>query len=92
MDSYRRDDCGAREILHVKLEETEFMRCGTDICLCFRRQDADITIVGDVLDDLQVTASSQKLVEVFFDAMNCLSIKELGKVANFSGCALNLVT
>ena len=41
------------------------------------------------MDDLLVTASSQKLVELLYEAMNCLSIKYLGKVRKFLGMRVN---
>ena len=49
-----------------------------------------MTIVGVYMDDLLVTASSPRMVELFFEAMACLSIKELGEFRKFLGMRVSL--
>ena len=49
-----------------------------------------MTIVGVYVDDLLVTASSPRMIELFFEAMACLSIKDLGEVRKFLGMRVSL--
>ena len=78
------------ELLHVNMEEVGFTRYGTDSCLHFRRQDGDITLFDVYVDDLLFTASSQKLVKLFFETINCLSKKDLGEARKFLGMRVNV--
>nr|CCA13862.1 retrotransposon 4 protein putative [Albugo laibachii Nc14] len=73
------------QLLHAKLEEAGFTRCGTDMCLFFLRQNGDVTVAGVYVDDLLVTASNPEMMEAFCKSMNILSVKELGEVRNFLG-------
>ena len=67
------------------MEEAGFTQCETDMCLYYKHQGDDVTIVGVYVDDLLVTASSPRVVELFFEAMACFSIKDLGEVRKFLG-------
>ena len=49
--------------------------------LYYKHQGDDVTIVGVCVDDLLVTASSTRMVELFFGAMAC-SIDQ-----RFGGCS-----
>ena len=49
-----------------------------------------MTIVGVYVDDLLVTESIPRMVELFFEAMACLSIKDLGEVRKFLGMRVSL--
>ena len=44
------------QLLHAKLEETGFTRCGAGMCLYFLRQNGHVTVVGVYVDDLLVMA------------------------------------
>ena len=76
--------------LRVKLEGAGFTRCGNDSCLYFRHQGGNIAIFGVYVDDLIVTASSEKLVELFFEAINCSSIKDLDEARKFLGMRVHI--
>nr|CCA20790.1 LTR retrotransposon like protein putative [Albugo laibachii Nc14] len=78
------------QLLHAKLEEADFTRCGTDMCLYFLHQNGDVTVVDVYADDLLVTASNPEMVEAFFKSMNVLSMKDLGEVRKFLGMRVNL--
>ena len=73
------------KLLHTRVEEAVFTQCETDMCLYYKHQGDDVTIVGVYVDDLLVTESSPRMVELFFEAMACLSIKDLGEVRKFLG-------
>nr|CCA17625.1 hypothetical protein SS1G_13224 [Albugo laibachii Nc14] len=78
------------QLLHAKLEEAGFTRCGTDMCLYFLQQNGDVTVVGVYVDDLLVTASNPEMVEAFFNSKNVLSVKDLGELRKFLGMRVNL--
>jgi len=78
------------QLLHAKLVELGFTRCITDMCLYYKRDGNDMTVVGAYVDDLMVTASKPDLVEDFFVVMKILSIKDLGKVSKFLGMRVHL--
>ena len=73
------------KLLHGKLEEAKFTRCVTDMCLYYKRDDNDTTLVGVYVDDLLVIASIPRVVKDFFDTMSTLSIKDLGEVKEVLG-------
>ena len=61
------------------------------MCACtISTRVEDVTIIGVCADDLLVTASSPRMVELFFEAMACLSIKDLGEVRKFLGMRVSL--
>jgi hypothetical protein len=78
------------QLLHAKLMELGFTRCITNMCLYYKRDGDDMTIVGVYVDDLLATASKPDLVEDFFVAMRILPIKDLGKVSKFLGMSVHL--
>lgn len=71
------------KLLHSKLVEAGFTRSVTDMCLYYKREGEEMTIVGVYVDDLLVTASKVELVNAFFRSMNVLFVKDLGKVRRF---------
>ena len=70
--------------------EAGFTQCETDTCLYYKHQRDDVMIVGVDVDALLVTASSPRMVELFFETMACLSIKDMGAVRKFLGMQLSL--
>ena len=58
----------------------------------YKSQGDDVTVVDVYVDDLLVTASSPKMVELFFEAMACLMIINLGEVRKFLGMRVSLGT
>ena len=56
------------QLLHARLTDAEFVRCVTDMCLYFRRDDEELVVVGVYVDDLLAVGTSaavvEKLVEV----------------------------
>uniref|UniRef100_A0AAV1T6R3 Reverse transcriptase Ty1/copia-type domain-containing protein n=1 Tax=Peronospora matthiolae TaxID=2874970 RepID=A0AAV1T6R3_9STRA len=78
------------KLLHSKLTENGYKQCTTDICLYYKHQGQEWTIVGVYVDDLLVTGTKQCAVDEFFAGMETLSIKDLGVVQKFLGLRISL--
>lgn len=77
------------EWLHKKLKSLGFSQCLTDICVYRKHVERDIIVVDVYVDDLLVTATKSSLVNTFFDQLQDLSVKNLGKVQKFLGMRIN---
>nr|CCA15754.1 PREDICTED: hypothetical protein [Albugo laibachii Nc14] len=73
------------KLLHSRLCKAGFTQCTTDMCLYFRKDKDELTIVEVYVDDLLVTGTSRDAVDKFFKEMSALEIKYLGVVNKFLG-------
>ena len=66
------------------------MRCVTDMCLYFRRDDGELVVVGVYVDDLLATGTSAAAVKKLFEGLKTLQIKDLGHVHKFLGMRVEI--
>ena len=78
------------QLLHKRLVEAGFMRCDSDMCFYWKKEDEDLVVVGVYVDDLLTTGTSVEAVERLFESLSSLSIKDLGRVSKFLGMRVNL--
>ena len=64
----------------------------TDMCLCIKHTDGNVTIFRIYVDDLLVTGTSTDIFDEFFESMVSLEIKDLGVVNKFLGPRIIEVT
>uniref|UniRef100_A0AAV1T508 Uncharacterized protein n=1 Tax=Peronospora matthiolae TaxID=2874970 RepID=A0AAV1T508_9STRA len=65
-------------LLHAKLVDAGFVRCESNMCFYWKRERADLVVVGMYVDDLLATGTSAAAVESLFESLASLSIKDLG--------------
>ena len=81
------------QLLHARLTDAEFVRCVTEMCLYFRRDDEELVVVGVYVDDLLAVGTSAAAVEKLFEVLAKLQIKDSGCVHKlFSACVSSLAT
>ncbi|CAI5723653.1 unnamed protein product [Peronospora farinosa] len=78
------------KLLDLKLKQSGFRQCTTDMCLYFKYVCNTCTVVGVYVDDILVTGTKLSAVDNFFKDMACLSIKDLGVVNKFLGLRIKL--
>ena len=66
------------------------MRCESDMCFYWKKEDEYLVVVGVYVDDLLTTGTSVEAVERLFESLSSLSIKDLGRVSKFLGMRVNL--
>uniref|UniRef100_A0AAV1TQJ1 Reverse transcriptase Ty1/copia-type domain-containing protein n=1 Tax=Peronospora matthiolae TaxID=2874970 RepID=A0AAV1TQJ1_9STRA len=79
-------------LLHAKLVDAGFVRCESDMCFYWKREGADLVVVGVYVDDLLATGTSAAAVESLFESLASLSIKDLGQVSKFLGMRVQLAS
>jgi hypothetical protein len=72
-------------LLHAQLLTNGYTRCKTDLCLYYKREDANISVVGIYVDDLLATATSASMTNELFTNLKALDVKDLGVVRKFLG-------
>uniref|UniRef100_A0AAV1T191 Integrase catalytic domain-containing protein n=1 Tax=Peronospora matthiolae TaxID=2874970 RepID=A0AAV1T191_9STRA len=77
-------------LLHAKLVDAGFVRCESDMCFYWKREGADLVVVGVYVDDLLATGTSAAAVEILYESLASLSIKDLGQVSKFLGMRVQL--
>nr|CCA27352.1 conserved hypothetical protein [Albugo laibachii Nc14] len=78
------------DVLGQHLADSGASYCTTDMCLYFKKDKDELTIVGVYVDDLLVTGTSRDAVDKFFKEMIALEIKDLGVVNKFLGLRISL--
>lgn len=73
------------ELLDNFLISNGFQRSSVDMCLYFKKEKGEITVVGIYVDDLLVTGTSKACVDKFFQEAKVLDVKALGVVSKFLG-------
>ena len=58
-----------RKLLHSRLCEAGFTQCPMDMCLYFKKDKTELTVVGVYVDDLLVTGTSKDAVDKFLIEM-----------------------
>ncbi|KAG6612031.1 Integrase catalytic core protein [Phytophthora cinnamomi] len=71
------------KLLHSKLVEIGFHRSLVDMCVYYRYKAGVLIVVGVYVDDLLVTGIQQHAVDVFFEELKSLDIKDLGCAHKF---------
>ena len=62
-----------------------FVRCKSEMCFYWKRDGADLVVVGVYVDDLLATGKSAAAVDRFFHSLTSLSMKDFGQVSKFLG-------
>nr|CCA23041.1 pol polyprotein putative [Albugo laibachii Nc14] len=78
------------KLLQSRLCEARFTQCTTDMCLYFKKEKDELTILGAYVDDLLVTGTFRDAVDKFFKEMSALEIKDLVVVNKFLGLRISL--
>ncbi|KAG6614663.1 Integrase catalytic core protein [Phytophthora cinnamomi] len=73
------------KLLHSKLVEIGLHQSLVDMCVYYRYKDGVLIVVGVYVDDLLVTGIQQHAVDVFFEELKSLDIKDLGCAHMFLG-------
>ena len=66
------------------------MRCESDMCFYWKKEDEDLVVVGVCVDDLLAAGTSVEAVERLFESLSSLLIKDLRRVSKFLGMRVNL--
>nr|CCA15801.1 hypothetical protein TcasGA2_TC004282 [Albugo laibachii Nc14] len=86
--------CRANDLIKLelllKLCKAGFTQCTTNICLYFKKDKDELTILGVYVDGLLATGISRDAVDKFFKVISALEIKELGVVNKFLGPRMSL--
>jgi hypothetical protein len=72
-------------MLHAQLLAIGYARCKTDLCLYYKHEDANITVLGIYVDDLPATATISHIMDDLFTSLKALDVKDLGVVRKFLG-------
>lgn len=67
------------KLLHSKLVDIGFHQSLVDMCAYYRYKAGVLIVVGIYVDDLLVMGTQQHAVDVFFEELKSLDIKDLGK-------------
>ncbi|GMF45370.1 unnamed protein product [Phytophthora fragariaefolia] len=73
------------KLLHSKLVEIGFHQSLVDMCVYYRYKAGVLIVVGVYVDDLLVTGTQRHAVDVFFEELKSLEIKDLGCAHKFLG-------
>ncbi|POM64836.1 Integrase catalytic core protein [Phytophthora palmivora] len=76
------------KLLHSKLVDIGFHQSHVDMCVYYRYKTGVLIVVGVYVDDLLVTGTQQHAVNVFFEELKSLDIKDLGCARKFLGMRL----
>ncbi|KAE9023044.1 hypothetical protein PF005_g5220 [Phytophthora fragariae] len=71
------------KLLHSKLVELGFDQSLVGMCVYYRYKAGVLIVVGVYVDDLLVTGTQQEAVDVFFEELKSLEIKDLGCAHKF---------